>query len=72
MALPTRNDLFRTPLRSLLARRQATTRRKCKFFEVLARSGATRSLRSISKECGITEGTGRNWKEHKAELGSLA
>ena len=42
-----------------LANNEATTTRKCKFFDALARDGATRSLRSISKECGITEGTGR-------------
>lgn len=72
MAPPTRSNPFRTPSPEPLAGKEATTRRKCKFFDALARSGTSRSTRSISKECGISESTGRYWKKQHLELGSLA
>jgi hypothetical protein len=38
----------------------------------LARITEEESLTSISKECGITEGTGRNWRKKYLELGKEA
>ena len=51
----TRSNPFRTPSPEPLAGKEATTRRKCKFFDALAQNGASRSLRSISREYKISE-----------------
>lgn len=59
MAPPTRLQPFRTPSPEPLAGKEATTRRKCKFFDALARNAGAKSLRSISRQCGIGERTGR-------------
>lgn len=72
MAPPTRLDPFRTPSPEPLNGKEATTRRKCKFLDALARNDGTRSLRSISASCGITEGCGRKWKRQSLQLGELA
>ncbi len=72
MAPPTRNNPFRTPSPEPLANQEATTRRKCKFFDALARDGSTKSLRRISKERGIGESTGRDWKKQREIMGSEA
>lgn len=72
MAPPTRNVPFRTPSPEPLANREATTRRKCKFFDALTRNAGTKSLRRISRECGIGESTGRDWKKQFMNMGSEA
>ena len=60
IAPPTRNALFRTLFPEPLANKEATTRRKCKFFDALTRNTGTKSLRHISRECGIGESIGRD------------
>jgi transposase len=72
MAPQLRNQPFRTPSPEPLASREATTTKKCKFFDALARSGGTKSLRRISADCKIAESTGRKWKKQWANMGSLA
>jgi hypothetical protein len=68
----TRSTRFQTPPPEPLAGREATTTRKCRFFDALARDGGTKSLRRISKDCGIDEKTGRNWRDQHMNMGSLA
>ncbi len=72
MAPPTRLQPFRTPSPEPLAGKEATTRRKCKFFDALARNAGTKSLRSISRQCGIGERTGRVWRDQWKAMGSEA
>ena len=72
MAPPTRTNTFQTPSPKALAGKEATTQRKCKFFDALAHYGGSQSLRSISKEYGIVESTARYWKKQQSELGSPA
>lgn len=55
MAPTTRFIRFQTPFPESLAVKEATTTQKCKFFDVLARDGDTKSLHRISKDCGIDE-----------------
>ena len=72
MAPPTRLNPLRTPSPEPLAGREATTTRKCKFFNALARDGGSKSLRQISTDCKISEACGRKWKKQQEELGPLA
>jgi hypothetical protein len=72
MAPPTRTHPFRTPSPEPLANREATTRRKTKFLDALVRTAGTKSLRSLSKDAGIIEGTGRYWKKQWENMGSEA
>jgi hypothetical protein len=72
MAPTTRSTRFQTPPPEPLAGKEATTTRKCKFFDVLARDGSTKSLRHISKDCGIDEKTGRRWRDQHMNMGNLA
>jgi transposase len=72
MAPPTRLTPFRTPSPEPLAGREATTIKRCKFFDLLAREGGQRPLKSILFECGISETCGRNWKQQWLEKGSEA
>ncbi|TVY80583.1 hypothetical protein LSUE1_G007656 [Lachnellula suecica] len=72
MAPTLRGQRFHTPSPEPLANREATTTRKCRFFDALSRDGGSKSLRSISKACGIGETTGRDWKKQFENIGSLA
>lgn len=72
MAPTLRGARFRTPSPEPLANREATTTRKCKFFDALAQEARSKSLRRISKDCGIVESTGRKWKKQLDNMGSLA
>ena len=63
MAPPTRLNPYRTPPRSPLAGRDATTRRRTKFFDALTDNKGAIPLTRISKKCGISESCGRKWKE---------
>ncbi|KAG9228363.1 hypothetical protein BJ875DRAFT_477674 [Amylocarpus encephaloides] len=63
MAPLTRTHPDRTPSPNLLSNKEATTTRRCRFFDVFERSSGTRSLRSIARDCGISEGTARYWKK---------
>ena len=72
MAPPTRNNPLRTPSPQLLGNQEATTRRKCKFFNALTNNRGTKSLRSISRSTGIAETTGRKWQQEFKDLGSEA
>ena len=72
MAPPTRNQPFRTPSPDPLYGREATTRKKCKFFDALARSGSTKSLRCIAQDTKISEHCACNWKKEYTEKGNLA
>ena len=59
MAPPTRLNPLRTPSPEPLAGREATTTRKCKFYDALARDGEFKSLRWILADCKILEAYGR-------------
>lgn len=59
MVLLTRLNPLRTPFPEHLAGREATTTRKCKFFDVLARDRGTKSIRQISTDYTISEACGR-------------
>lgn len=72
MAPPTRTDPFRTPSPQPLAGGEATTIRRCRFFDALAREGGSKSLRRISADCNISEACGRKWKAQLANLGPEA
>jgi len=72
MAPTLRGARFQTPSPEPLAGKDATTTRKCKFYDALARDGGTKSMRRIVKDCGISEGTGRYWKKQWESLGPLA
>ncbi|KAF2174545.1 hypothetical protein K469DRAFT_707336 [Zopfia rhizophila CBS 207.26] len=72
MAPPTRLDPFRTPSPEPLAGREATTRRKCKFFDALTSSKGLIPLCRISAKCGISESCGRLWKDQFMNMGSEA
>ena len=63
MAPLTRFNPFRTPSPDPLHGKEATTRRKTKFFNVLAHNPLGKSNRAISHECGINKKTGRNWRK---------
>jgi transposase len=71
MAPTLRGARFHTPSLEPLANKEATTTRKCKFFDTLSQNNGTKSLRSISKECGIGATTGRDWKKQFENMGSL-
>ena len=72
MAPPTCCNPFRTPSPEPLAGKEATTTRKCKFFDALAREGGTKSLHRISQDTGISEACSRKWKNQYKDLGPLA
>jgi len=72
MAPPTRSDPFRTPSPEPLASREATTRRKCKFFNTLTSSKGLIPLCRISAKCGISESCGPLWKDQFISMGSEA
>ena len=72
MAPPTRLNPLRTPTPEPLAGKEATTTRKCKFYDALAKNGASKSLRRISADCSISEACGRKWKKQLEELGPIA
>jgi transposase len=72
MAPPTRSNPFRTPSPEPLVGKEATTTRRCRFFDALARNGWTKSMRSIATEVGISEACGRKWKKQCEELGPIA
>ena len=72
MAPPTRLDPFRTPSPEPLASREATTRRKCKFFDALTSSKGLIPLYRISAKCGISESCGRLWEDQFINMGSEA
>jgi len=59
MVPPTRLNPLRTPSPEPLAGREATTTRKCKFYNALARDSESKSLRWISADCKISEAYGR-------------
>ncbi|XTI86774.1 hypothetical protein V2W45_1467453 [Cenococcum geophilum] len=62
---------FYTPSPKPLTNRKATTIRRCQFFNALSQDGGLKSLRLISKDCGIGETTGHNWKKQCKSMGSL-
>ena len=70
MAPTTRLNPLRTPSPDPLANREATTKRKCKFFDALVQYKTSKSLRCISRECGISASCGQKWKEQWANMGS--
>lgn len=72
MAPPTRSNPYRTPSPEPLAGGEATTRRKCRFYNALAKDGPFKSLRRISADCHISESCGRKWKKQLEELGQEA
>ena len=72
MAPTRRSQSFRTPSPEPLANKEATTTRKTRFYNALAREGDTKSLRQISKDNKISEKTGRRWKAQYLEMGELA
>ncbi|KAH8585433.1 hypothetical protein B0O99DRAFT_749035 [Bisporella sp. PMI_857] len=72
MAPPTRSHPYRTPSPDLLHSKNATTRRKTKFFNALAHNPEKKSNRAICKDCGISEGTGRYWKKEYQSVGERA
>ena len=72
MAPPTRSQPFRTPSPEPLSNKEATTRRRCKFFDALAQYKDSKSLRSIAKECGIGPTTARTWRDQWKTMGSEA
>ncbi|PQE27819.1 phosphoribosylformylglycinamidine cyclo-ligase protein [Rutstroemia sp. NJR-2017a WRK4] len=72
MPYPTRSSPFRTPSPEPLHGKEATTTRKGRFFDVLARDYGTKSLCRISAVYGISEGCGRKWIKQWKEKGNLA
>lgn len=52
--------------------KEATTRKRCRFFDALADRGAIESLRSISESVELPESTGRLWKKQLESMGSRA
>jgi hypothetical protein len=71
MAPPTRSNPFRTPFPEPLTGKEATTTKKCKFFNALARDGTTKSGRTITTTVGISEVCSRKWKKQLEELGPI-
>jgi transposase len=55
-----------------LANKEATTTRKCKFFDAYNGNKEGKSLRSITSENNISEGCGRKWLKQREIIGSLA
>ena len=72
MAHNLRGTCFRTPSPEPLAGKEATTSRRCHFFDALSRNCGSIPLRRISKDCGIHESTGRKWRKQFENMGSLA
>jgi transposase len=72
MAPTLRGQRFHTPSPEPLANKEATTTKKCRFFDALSRDSESKSQRQISKECGIGETTGRTWKKQFENMSSLA
>ena len=72
MAPPTRSHPFRTPSPEPLSNKEATTRRRSKFFDALVYYKDSKSLRSIAKECGIRPTTARTWRDQWKTMGSEA
>ena len=72
MAHNLRGQPFQTPSPEPLAGKEATTTRRCRFYDALSRNTGSKSLHSISKECNIPESTGRFWKQQYDNMGSLA
>ena len=63
MAPHTRRDPLCTPSPEPLTGKEAITTRKCRFFDVLARDGGTKSMRRIVADTSISEAYGRKWKK---------
>lgn len=72
MVPSTRLRPFHTPSPEPLANKEATTRRKCRFFDTLARDDPFKSLRYISRDIGIAESTARKWKKQYDSIGDEA
>lgn len=71
MAPQTRYGRYRTPSPKPLDGKDATTTRKCRYFDAIDRNPEKKSRREIAANVGITEGTGRNWEKQRETLGSL-
>lgn len=67
-----RGSRFYTPSPEPLAGKEATTTRKCRFFDALSRNAGSISLRQVAKDAGISESCGRKWKKQFEDMGSLA
>jgi hypothetical protein len=72
MAPPTRLRPFRTPSPVPLGGGEANTPRKTMFFNTLVREGNSKAVRTIAKECGIAESTGRKWRKQYLDIGEEA
>ena len=72
MAPLTRSQPLRTPSPEPLAGKEATTTRKTRFIDAFSRNDGSKSLRSISANCGITESCGRKWRDQLIDIGSDA
>ena len=72
MAPSTRYGGYRTPSPKPLDGKDATTTRKCRYFDAIDQNPEKKSRREIAADVGITEGTGRNWEKQRKTLGSLA
>jgi len=72
MAPPTRRTSRITPPPSHAEAHEANTVKKTRFFTIYDKDYADRSLRSISSDARISEGTGRRWLKQRENMGSLA
>lgn len=72
MAPPTRAHPFRVSSPKPLGGKEATTPRKCQFFDELARDIDRKPLCKISEENKISESCRRKWKQQWLEMGSPA
>ena len=60
MAPATRYGGYRTPSPKPLDGKDATTTRKCRYFNAIDQNPEKKSRREIVADIGITEGIGRN------------
>lgn len=72
MAPPTRSNPFKTPSPKPLDNKEATTVRKCRYYELMRRNRGVHSRRAIAAKCGITKGTARYWERQYKKMGSPA
>lgn len=72
MAPRIRSNPYLSPSPEPLNGKEASTSRKCKFYDTLNRDGNIKSLASISRDCKITLSCRRKWRNQKLEFGHIA
>lgn len=71
MAPKTRRNLRITPSPGPSEPQEFDTLKNKRFYDAWDSPNRTKSMRVITRETGVSEGTGRSWKKQRKNLGSI-